>query len=136
MILEVVSNSLVDNLRFNTSCLEHLGIANAGQFQNLGCLDGTARNNDFASDADCLRLGLVREVDTNSFIIVELDRCYGCLAQDVKVGSLCVGSKVASRGVATFAFVGTCADNRAKRVEASDVVARPSARMSIKLHQL
>lgn len=73
MILEVVSNSLVDDLRFHTSCLEHRGIANAGQFQNLRRLDGTARNNDFASDADCLRLGLVREVDTNSLVIFELD---------------------------------------------------------------
>jgi len=73
-----------------------------------------------------MKVGLVREVDADRLVTFELDGSNGSFAQDVEVGSLSVGGKVASSSIASLSLVWTCTNDRAKCVEDADVVAGPT----------
>lgn len=73
MILEVLTNGLVLDLRFYTCLPQYFRVANAGQLENRWRMDGSAGNDDFLLGLDRMGLSVMDEGHASSFISIKID---------------------------------------------------------------
>ena len=71
MILKVFADTVQRMLRFNPNPAEVVGIADAGQLQEMWRADGTGREDDFRIGVCKLGLAAAREFDAGCALTVE-----------------------------------------------------------------
>lgn len=124
VVLEVGSDILVLDLALNACGLEHGGVTNAGELQDLRALDRTSRQDDLSGSIDLVSLAVGHELDPSRDVSIKYDLADHGLRQNFQIFSPSVRKQVTSRSVASSSGICCSIDSGKTRIE-SHMITRP-----------
>ena len=93
MILKIFADTVQRMSRFNPNPAEMVGIADAGQLQEMWRADGTGREDDFRIGVCKLGLAAAREFDAGCALTVEPSRWTIALVTTCRLGRRIAGCR-------------------------------------------
>lgn len=128
MVLQVFSDARKINKRLDAQTIEQVGVADTGQFQELGSVEDPTRKDDFLRCAGGIGRSVVRESNAGSCVLTgivlggpEVDLCSLCARQNEEIRLVGARSIVSWCGVRAHLRSGI---NRSGRIVNADIVSR------------
>lgn len=125
VVLEIVSDRLVDDLWLHARSLQNFWITNARELQHLWRLNRTSSHEDLLLCLDGVRLAVTHESHTSSGVPIQLDSLDHGIGQDVQVRSVSVCGEVASCRVRAQALVRSTPCHQSQGVVETNVITTP-----------